>query len=76
MALKLKLTHLSQLDTIVIKQSGGHFFVSTPNSIIIDRAGYLQLMEALVEMGFISTGDLGYIAHKDRNKEAITTTGW
>jgi hypothetical protein len=42
----------------VIKQEGGHFFISAPNSIIIDREGFLQLIKALVDIGFIEEIDL------------------
>lgn len=58
MSLTVKLTKIPQLNSIVIKQEGGHFFISTPNSFIIDEKGLLDLLEALVNIGFISTEDL------------------
>lgn len=58
MALTVKLTKIPQLNSIVIKQEGGHFFISAPNSIIIDREGFLQLIKALVDIGFIEEIDL------------------
>lgn len=70
MTLKLKLTRLSQLDTVVIKQEGGRFFISTPNSIIIDKAGYLWLMEVLIKSGFINTKDVQEVALR------LTAFGW
>lgn len=54
----VKLTKIPQLNSIVVKQEGGHFFISTPDSIIIDEKGYIQLTEELVKIGFISTESL------------------
>ncbi len=58
MTLTVKLTKISQLNSIVIKQEGGHFFIAAPNSIIIDSNGFVQLIEALVNIEFISTEEL------------------
>lgn len=54
----LKLTKIPQLNSIVIKQEGGHFFIAAPNSFIIDKDGYLRLVKELLEIGFISEEDL------------------
>lgn len=58
MAVVVKLTKIPQLNSIVIKQEGGHFFIAAPNSFIIDENGMLQLIEALVDCDFLSTEDL------------------
>lgn len=58
MTLQLKLTRLPLLnDTIVIKQSGGHYFIAAPDSIIIDKAGLLRLIEELLRVGYITPAE-------------------
>jgi hypothetical protein len=46
---------------VVIKQTGGHFFIAAQDSIIIDKAGYLQLLVYLLKIGFIDSEDLNEI---------------
>jgi hypothetical protein len=59
MATRLSLTRLPLLnDSIVIKQSGGHFFIAAPDSFIIDKAGFLQLLLELGKVDFVDTKDL------------------
>lgn len=59
MTLKLSLTRLPNLnDTIVIKQSGGHFFIASENSIVIDKAGLIRLIVELGKAGYLSPLDL------------------
>lgn len=51
----LKLTRLPLLnDAIVIRQSGGHYFIAAPDSIIIDKAGLLRLIEELCRVQYIT----------------------
>lgn len=54
----VKLTRIPPLNSVVIKQENGHFFISTPNSIIIDKAGLVRLIEELGYIGFISWHEL------------------
>lgn len=54
----LKLTRIPHLNTIVIKQEGGHYFIAAPDSFIIDKEGYLRLTKELMEIGFISEDDI------------------
>lgn len=61
MAIKVEITKLPVLDSVVVKQSGGHFFISAPNSIVIDKNGYLGLFKALVEIGFITVEDISQL---------------
>ena len=49
----LYLTKLPLLDSIVIRQGDGHYFISTTNSIIIDKAGIVGLIKALISVDFI-----------------------
>jgi hypothetical protein len=59
MTVTLKLTRLPLLnDSIVIKQSGGHFFIAAENSFIIDKAGMIKLIEELGKVGYLSQKDL------------------
>jgi hypothetical protein len=59
MTLKLKLTRLQHLnDTIVIQQEGGRYFIASPDSIIIDKAGLLRLIEELCRVRYISPLDI------------------
>lgn len=60
----LKLMQIPQLNSIVIKQEGGHFFISTPNSFIIDKAGWIRLTEELANIGFIDRYDLKEICYR------------
>ena len=53
----LKITRIPQLNSVVIKQEGGHFFIATPNSFIIDKEGLMRLMWELVKLGFIDESD-------------------
>ena len=57
----LKLTQIPSLNSIVIKQEGGHFFIAAKDSLIIDKAGLLQLIVELTKIGFISSEDLSSI---------------
>lgn len=59
MTVKLRLTRLPQLnDTIVIQQEGGHFFIATPNNLIVDKVGLLRLIEELLKAGYITEDEL------------------
>lgn len=62
--LRVQLTQIPQLNSIVIRQSGGHFFIAAQDSIIIDRAGLIQLILELVKVGFIEYADLEAIAEE------------
>ena len=54
----VQITKIPSLNSVVIKQEGGHFFIAAPNSIIIDKAGLLRLIEELGNVGFISWQEL------------------
>ncbi len=54
----LKITKIPQLNSVVLKQEGGHFFIAAPNSFIIDKSGLLQLIVELGKMEFISEKDV------------------
>lgn len=54
----LKLTQIPLLNSIVIQQSDGHFFIAAKDSFIIDKDGLLQLLEELGNIGFITWQEL------------------
>lgn len=51
---RVRVTRLPKLNTLVIKQSGGKFFISAQDSIVIDIPGLVMLIKYLVFSGFIS----------------------
>lgn len=51
---RLKVTRIPFLNTIVIKQTGGKFFVSTTDSIVIDIPGLAFILKFLVMNGIVS----------------------
>lgn len=68
MQIVLKLTKIPP-NSIVIKQSGGKFFIAAPDSIIIDKAGLTRLIEELVMKEFLDTYDLQEILNKFEDKQ-------
>jgi hypothetical protein len=62
MTAKLKIIRLPHLDSVVIKQEGGHVFISAPNSLIIGRGGFLELAEALLRIGFLTAEDISQLS--------------
>lgn len=55
---QLKITKIPTFNSVVIKQLGGHFFVSAPNSIVISKESLMTILEGLLRFGFISAKDL------------------
>lgn len=51
---RIKVTRLPKLNTLVIKQTGGKFFIAAPDSFIIDISGLAMLLKYLVLGGFVS----------------------
>lgn len=54
----LKIIKIPQLNNVVIRQEGGHFFIAASNTFIIDRLGFLKLLKELVRIHFISGEDV------------------
>ena len=54
MATKLKIFKIPNMNTIVIKQTGGKFFVSTNDSIVIDLFGLSSILKYLLVSETIS----------------------
>lgn len=52
---------------MVIKQRQARFFVAAPNSFIIDRYGFLQLIRGAASIGVISKEDLKEIYENEEN---------
>lgn len=56
---------------MVIKQRPGfRFFVAAPNSFIIDKAGFLQLIKGAKNIGIISKEDLKEIYENTENSSS------
>ncbi len=54
MPAKLRVFKIPNMNIIVIKQSGGTFFVSTKDSIVIDVFGLASILKFLIFSGIIS----------------------
>ena len=54
MTAKLRVTKIPNMNIIVIKQSGGNFFVSTKDSILIDIFGLSSILKFLLFSGMMS----------------------
>ena len=54
MTAKLQVTKIPHMNIIVIKQSGGNFFVSTKDSIVIDIFGLSSILKFLLFSGMMS----------------------
>ena len=51
---RVRVTRLPKLNTLVIKQYGGRFFISAQDSIVIDISGLSMLLKFLVFGNFLS----------------------
>lgn len=51
---KLTVTRIPHLNTIVIKQVGKHFFISTKDSVVIDIPGLAFIIKFLVMNDIVS----------------------
>lgn len=65
----LKITRIPQLNSVVIKQEGGRFFISTPNSFIIDKPGFLTLIYELAMLEFVGEKELMDIVNEIRKEQ-------
>jgi hypothetical protein len=62
----LKIIKIPYLDTIVLKQMGKGFFITTKNSIVIDIAGLSLIIRFLVMNNMIDCGILERIIDEYR----------
>ena len=44
----VRVQKLQKLNTLVIRQSGGRFFIAAPDSIVIDVPGLMMLLKFLL----------------------------
>lgn len=51
---KLKVFKIPNMNIIVIKQSGGNFFIATKDSILIDIFGLASILKFLLFSGMVS----------------------
>lgn len=58
MPLIVSLTKIPQLNSIVVKQEGGHLFIAAKDSIIIDKDGLIQLIYELMKINFLDIYDI------------------
>lgn len=54
MTAKLKIFKIPHMNVIVIKQSGGNYFVSTKDSIVIDLFGLSAILKYLLVSGIVN----------------------
>jgi hypothetical protein len=54
MPAKLKVFRIPKMNTLVIKQTEGHFFVATKDSIVIDIFGLTSILKFLLITGMMS----------------------
>jgi hypothetical protein len=66
---KLTITRIPRINTIVIKQEGGKFFLASPNSIIIDIVGLSYILKFLVTNKIMSVKVLEAIVDEYRNMQ-------
>lgn len=64
---KLTITPIPKINTIVIKQEGGKFFLASANSIIIDIVGLSYILKFLVTNHIMSVKVLEAIVDEYRN---------
>lgn len=78
---QVTITQIPLLNSVVIKQKEGHFFISTSDSFIIDRVGLLMLIKELVVVGFLDKEDLQDMVEiltrkeKNENKKNVSDSG-
>jgi len=66
---KLTLTKIPNLDLIVVRQGAGtRFFVSAPDSFIIDKYGMKELIKGMISVGFITEVDFHNIIKESVNE--------
>lgn len=58
----LTLTKIPNLNILVVKQRGIHYFVAAPDSIVIDKEGFLNLIRGAMNIDFITPKELEAIA--------------
>jgi hypothetical protein len=69
----VEITKIPLLNSIVIKQKGGHAFIAAQDSIIFDKEGYLSLLYELVQIGFVSTKELEWLINENKENSNYST---
>lgn len=65
--MELTITKIPNLNIMVIKQKGVQFFISAPDSFLIDKIGFLELIRGAIGIGFIDPNELEGIASERIN---------
>jgi len=65
---RLKIIKIPNLNTIVLKQHGGKFFLTTRDSFIIDTAGFYLILEFLVKNNMLELEVLERIINEHKNR--------
>jgi hypothetical protein len=68
----VEITQIPLLNSIVLKQKGGHAFIAAQDSFIIDKEGLLSLLYTLVEIGFVSIKELEWIINENKENSSNT----
>ena len=64
---QLTITKIPHLNIIVIRQRGIHYFLAAPNSFLIDKEGFLNLIKGALSIDFITKEELSGIGTEDEN---------
>ena len=65
----LKIIKIPNLDTIVLRQEGRKFFVTTKNSFIIDMSGFLLIIRFIVLNNMVDVNILERILDEYKSKQ-------
>ena len=63
--MELTITKIPNLNIMVIKQKGIQFFISAPDSFLIDKTGFLELIRGALNIDFINKDDLKGVIDAD-----------
>jgi hypothetical protein len=64
---QLTITKIPHLNVIVIKQRGIHYFLAAPDSFLIDKEGFLNLIRGAMSIDFITKEEISGIGMENEN---------
>jgi hypothetical protein len=63
--MELTITKIPHLNIMVIKQKGVNFFISAPDSFLIDKTGFLELIRGAMNIDFITKDEIKGVINAD-----------
>lgn len=63
--MELTITKIPHLNIMVIKQKGVQFFISAPDSFLIDKTGFLELIRGAMNIDFITKDEIKGVINAD-----------